>query len=226
MKNFQCLKAVKNLIWLIVVFIQFPSYGQTSLGLRTGASTFFYKVVDEDHSMPRSFFSVPWELPVKQWFSVQPELSFTQRDIKMTNGSTARLLHRESFNLDLILCPKLVYRSSKLGLFGEVGPLIGLTLLEKRETGYAFYANKPMHNYDYRRTVSLGTPAIEFGVIGRIGTEYYAKAAVLQLGFQMYKGFTDMSDLEPYNSPVKHLSRGFFIGGLVKLGQDQEDSNN
>lgn len=220
---------MKYFFSIAVVLVCAYTNAQTSLGLRTGASTFFYDIPAEDHSSPRFFFSVPWEVPVKRWLSLQPELSIGQRDFKWFDGVTSDLLHRETFNLDFIFCPKIRLKTTKVGMFAEGGVLVGLALLEKRETGHIYsFPSLPLlydHIYTERRTSSLGEPAIEFGLVGRVGAEYFTSSATLQIGFQFFEGLTAMAEKNVYGSPVRQSSFGIFIGMLTNLKTKQSNQN-
>jgi hypothetical protein len=197
------------------------------VGFRTGATSF--KVNHDLFEDKRDYvvgldLAIPVEISLNKYFSIQPELHFTQKGVAfddLEEGIDQRLEFKTNY-LELPVLLKAKYGTEKLKLYAFVAPSIGYATNrfvteqigdgDKEKEGIGFITDGPVQDQRW-----------EFSAIGGLGVELKAGVGSLVLDTRYSLGLTD-GDKFLEDRPAdwqKSFNRGctFSIGYMIPLGE-------
>ena len=183
--NNSTISTMKNPSFTFLLFL-LPclAAAQASLGIRATAATYRYDMIEtsaQDHSSLKMCMAVPLDIPVTSWFSIQPELAFSQRDLKSVDRDAPYdgLQHRQSSNFDLTISPRVTLHGKKLAFFIESG--LTTSFAVKGEVQYGFFYSYDIPGtgtvrreewYQGTNTKSPGDPRWELGLTSKAGLSF------------------------------------------------------
>lgn len=198
---------------------------QSRIGIQVSALTYQSDLIEftgKEHSPLQPGISGMVEKKFKDWFSVQAEIGFNQRNMKVSNkivpGIVDPLYNRTSSNLDFSLGPKFIFPMQRAGLFAEGSFVYGVAFHDKTKYGFVDQNNMPgyplrlVENYHREEINKPGKPANEFAISMKIGLEYSIQKFTLCAGISFFRGLTEIRETNSATGPNKHNGKGFFVG--------------
>lgn len=221
---------MKKLLSLVLLVLSFSASAQISFGLRGAftASTFtrfdlIENVTPEFRFMPSGGGAVFVEIPVTNYFSVQPELSYIQKGFAIREGVN---VGGEFLGIDIPVNGKINFRSDYVEL-----PVLAKFHLGDKEAAHAYLAIGP--SIGYLTAASMRIKVLDiFPVNNDINKDFYKPfefSGVSALGFEVpvaerilafaearyTHGFSRVLDTSSAELPVR--SRTLSGGAGVKI---------
>ena len=219
-------------IWIVLLLLSvnfFQVSAQWKVGVMAGytrnelstSSGYFY---DRDYQTYGGFtIGVPVRYEFKDWFALQADLSYVQKNYRMTRGDIYENIYNNTFNgfIELPVYAKFSFGGSKLKGFLNLGAYSGVWVASRVKGEIFNFSENSM--YKYNESVSFDSRRdnrFDGGLLIGIGLQYSIteKLEVFAEG-RYYYGLTDlqrnyMEKLMPrYNNTLV-----FQAGCMFKIG--------
>jgi hypothetical protein len=212
---------------MILVCLVQTTFAQVSIGFRTGVNEFTVHSDDESEDPKYTMglnLAIPMEITLTNYFSVQPELHFTQKGFAFESsveGEDFTQTFRTNF-LELPVLLKAKYGNDIIKGYAFVAPNVGYALNRTYNTKLGD-KDTEKEDLDFVTEGDIQSQRWEFSALGGLGLEVQAGIGAFVVDVRYNLGFTDSVKFEnerPGNWD-KATNRGctLSVGYMIPLGR-------